>query len=415
MGPIARATVRTSLVFALRLAIQVGTLLLVARMLGPAAFGAFAAFAALALVLGTLSNFGAQLVLLGETARDPNRHGEVLRYAVPMTLICGALLFAGYLVLARLLISEPTIDLRVLAAIGAAEIFLQPLLTLPANQQLALGRVARSQLMMMAPLALRLGAATVVWQLAPADPLQAYGYGYLAASALALLVTTALLRVPWPRLGELRLPRRTELGEMAGYAALGLSATAPTELDKTLAARFLPLEAAGLYAAGGRVVGAVILPVMAMLLSALPRLFREQAGDARRNRLLVWLFGAAVVYGLLLALAIWLAAPLVASLFGPEYHGLVEMIRWLCLAIPGLAIRITAGSVLMAIGRPWVRVSFELTGLAILALGVVVLVPSYGPLGMPLALAGAEWAMAIAGTAAIIGLRNSPAPPQGAG
>lgn len=415
MGPIARATVRTSLVLALRLAIQVGTLLLVARMLGPAAFGAFAAFAALALVLGTLSTFGAQLVLLGETARDPNRHGEVLRYAVPTTIICGSLLFAGYLVLARLLISEPTIDLRLLAAIGAAEIFLQPLLTLPANQQLALGRVARSQLMMLAPLALRLVAATAIWQLDPADPLQAYGYGYLAAAALALLMSTALLRVQWPRLHHLRLPQRKELREMAGYAALGLSATAPTELDKTLAARFLPLEAAGLYAAGGRVVGAVILPVMAMLLSALPRLFREKAVDARSSRLLVWLFGAAVAYSLLLAAGIWLAAPLVASLFGPEYHGLVEMIHWLCLAIPGLAVRITAGSVLMAIGRPWVRVAFELTGLAILALGTLVLVPLYGPLGMPLALAGAEWAMAIAGTAAVIGYRNTLGPRLEAG
>jgi len=50
-GPIARGTVRTSVVLGLRLVVQAGTLLIVARMLGPGAFGVFAGVAALAVLL----------------------------------------------------------------------------------------------------------------------------------------------------------------------------------------------------------------------------------------------------------------------------------------------------------------------------------------------------------------------------
>ena len=41
-GPIARGTIRTTFVLGLRLLVQAGTLLIVARMLGPDQFGAFA-------------------------------------------------------------------------------------------------------------------------------------------------------------------------------------------------------------------------------------------------------------------------------------------------------------------------------------------------------------------------------------
>ena len=61
-GPIARGTIRTSFVLGLRLLVQADMLLIVARMLGPHQFGAFAGVAALAVILGTLLTFGIHLV-----------------------------------------------------------------------------------------------------------------------------------------------------------------------------------------------------------------------------------------------------------------------------------------------------------------------------------------------------------------
>lgn len=398
-GPIARGTIRTTFVLGLRLLVQAGTLLVVARMLGPQEFGAFAGVAALAVMLGTLSTFGTHLVLLGEVSKESTRRENVLPYAVPSTLLCGGALLAIYLLISTLALHEARVAIDVLLAIGIAETLLQPLFFLPASEHLALGRIARSQLLQTLPLALRLAAAVAVFLLHPADPLAAYGYGYLAASAVALGIATVTMPAPWPRPRTWRLPTTAELRETAGYAALAITATSPAELDKTLATKLLPLSASGLYAAGARVIGAATLPVVAMMLSALPRLFREGQDQPRRTaRLLHWIFAATLAYSTALAIVLWLIAPLFVLVFGLKYQGIQHVVHWLCLAVPGMALRMAAGSTLMALGKPLMRVGFEVAGLVVLVIAALALTAHFGAAGMPLALACSEWTMAAIGS-----------------
>lgn len=397
-GPITKGTIRTTGVLGLRLVVQAGTLLLVARMLGPSQFGAFAGVAALAVMLGTLATFGTHLVLLGEVAKEPSRRAQVLPYAVPTTLLCGTALLAIYLAICLLVVHAIGVSLAVLLAIGITETLLQPLFSLPAWEHLALGRTARSQVLMTLPLALRLAAAILVFALRPTDPLAAYGYGYLVASVIALGVATATMPASWPRLRAWRLPRKPELREAVGYAALNITATGPAELDKTLATRLLPLSDAGLYAAAARVIGAATLPVIALMLSALPRLFREGQDQPQRTvRLIRRIFAATLAYSTSLAVALWVVAPAFVWVFGPKYDGIQHMIHWLCLAVPGMTLRVSAGGVLMALGKPWARVAYEVTGLVVLLLAAITMTSRFGAIGMPLALACAEWTMALVG------------------
>lgn len=397
-GPIARGTVRTSFVLGLRLVVQAGTLLLVARMLGPHRFGAFAGVVALAVILGTLATFGTHTVLLAEVSKDPAQREKVLSYAVPFALLCGGALLAIYLLLCVFVLGGTGVSIAVLVAIGTTEILLQPLLTLPTMEHLGLNRIARSQLLQSLPMALRLAAAASVFLLHPTDPLTAYGYGYFVASLLVLAIATATMPAPWPALTTWRLPNKQELRNAAGYAALNVTATGPAELDKTLATKLLPLAASGVYAAGARVIGAATLPVIAMMVSALPRLFREgQDQPERTAHLLRWIFVAALGYSIALAVLLWFIAPVFVWLFGTKYQGLEHTIHWLTLAVPGMALRIAAGSVLTALSRPWARVGFELTGLTVLVVAAAILTTWLGITGMPLALTCAEWVMAILG------------------
>ena len=399
-GPIARGTVRTTVVLGLRLLVQGGTLLLVARMLGPHQFGAFAGVAALAVTLGTLATCGTHLVLLGEVSKEPARREQVLPYALPTTLACGGVLLIVYLLICTLALRESGVALPLLFAIGVTEMWLQPLFGLPASEHLALGRIARSQMLQTLPLALRLAAAASVFVLRPADPLAAYGYGYLIASVLALGIATLTMPSPWPAPSRWRLPKTAELRETMGYAALNITATSPTELDKTLAVKLLPLSVAGVYAVGTRVIGATTLPVIAMMLSALPRLFREGQDQPRRTaHLLRWIFGAALTYSLVLAVGLWFIASVFDWIFGTKYQGLDHTVHWLCLAVPGMALRMAAGNVLMALGRPWIRVGFEVGGLVVLVIAAALLTTRLGAAGMPLALACSEWGMASIGWA----------------
>lgn len=415
-GPIAKGTIRTTFVLGMRLVVQAGTLLLVARMLGPQAFGAFAGIAALAVILGTLASFGTSVVLLGEVSIDPARRANVLPYAIPFTLLCGGTLLAAYLLIAVFTLADAKVPMQVLVAIGATEMLLQPLLALASSEHLGLGRIARSQLLVILPLAFRLGAAVIVFLVVSSNPLAAYGYGYFAASLVALAIALVTLPARWPAATHWRLPSGVELRHAAGYAALNITATSPAELDKTLATKLLPLAASGLYAAGARVVGAAMLPIGAMMLSALPRLFREgQHQPARTTRLLRWVFAMAVGYSLVVAAALWLTAPVFVWVFGSKYHGIEHVIHWLTLAVPGMAVRMTAGSVVMALGKPWARAGFEVLGLVVLAGAAVPLATRFGVAGMPLALACSEWSMAIVGGAiTIAALKKLQAPTSAA-
>jgi O-antigen/teichoic acid export membrane protein len=402
-GPIARSTIHTSAVLGLRLAVQAGSLLLLARLFDPDQFGTFAGVTALAVMLGSLSTFGTHLVLLGEVAKNPVRREHVMSYAVPTTLLCGGVLFTIYLLACLLVLKGADVPLPVLVAVGITEMWLQPLFSLPAAEHLALERTARSQLLTTLPLGLRLLAAAIALLLHPTNPMTVYGYGYITASVAALAFASMMMPTPWPSLRTWKLPDRAVLHQASGYAALAITAASPTELDKTLATRLLPPTASGLYAASARAIGAATLPVIAMLLSALPRLFREGIDQPRRtSRLIRLIFAAALAYSILLAALLWMVAPVFAWLFGTRYGGIQHMIHWLCLAVPGMVLRMAIGNVLMALGKPWMRVCFEVSGLVVLLLAAVMLTAQYGEIGMPLALACSEWAMTLAGFALLL-------------
>lgn len=396
-GPVAKATVSTSGVLGLRLMVQAGTLLIVARILGAAGFGAYSGMAALAVLLGTLVTFGTHLVLLGEASKDPVHRHEVLPYALPTTLLMGGLLFVTYLILASWVMHQAGIGITIVLAIGAAELLLQPLIMLASTELQAHGYIARSQLLMTLPLGLRLLIAIGVWVIQPQEPLTLFALGYLLVTGLAVGVAVWHLPEPWPKIREWRFASKEELKQSAGYAVLNLTALGPSELDKTLAVKLMPLGAVGVYAVGTRIVGALVLPVMAMLLAALPRLFRESPSATNGSRLVHGLFWVALFYGVFAGLGLWLMSPFFAFLFGNSYQDLKQVLPLLALVVPGLTLRFAAGSILMSKGKPWRRVAFELLGMAVLVIFALLLVPVLPTSGMPLALAVAEWAMALSG------------------
>ena len=407
-GPIARGTIRTSAVLGLRLVVQAGTLLLVARLLGPQDFGAFAGVAALAVTLGTLSTFGMHLVLLAAVSRGLGSRDDLLARILPVTLSGGGMLLAVFLLVCTTLLGDLAVPLTVLLAVGVAETLIQPLLTLPTWEMTARGEPARSQLLAVFPLALRLVSVIGVLWMAPEEPLMLFGYAYLCASAAALAVVSAGRLSPWLPPRRWRWPERAQWREATGYALLNVTAMGSAELDKTLAVQLLPATDAGLYAAAQRVVGAVTLPVSAMLLSALPRLFREGSDrSARTPSLLVWIFAVAAGYGMVLSTALWFAAPLIEGFFGAAYHGILETVRWLCLAVPGMALRIAMSNTLMAAGTPWMRAGMELAGLLALLLFATVLSNQWGTTGMAMALVCSQWTMLITGVVLFLTRRES--------
>ena len=406
-GPIARSTIQTSFVLGLRLLVQAGTLLLVARMLGPEQFGAFAGIAALAVLLGTFSTFGTHLVLLREMSKDPSQREAVLSYAVPTTLVCGTFLFALYLTICELLFSNISLPISVLVCIGITETVLLPLFLLPAIEPLAVGKTARSLLITISPLALRMLAAAGVIVSALETPLLVFAWLYMATALLALVLMKWYKASVWLTVKQWRIASKEQLKHSAGYAALAMTAAGPSEVDKMLAVKLLPIGVSGIYVATSRVVGAATLPVIALLLSAMPRLFRDNEDETKQSKQLILLvFGAVFVYSVCLAVLLWLCAPILEWLFGAQYDGLADMLAWLCLAVPALALRYATGSIFITMNKPWLRAGFEVVGVITLVGAAGLLIPQIGKYGMPVALACSEWLMVIVGGVMIFKLKS---------
>lgn len=397
-GPIAQATLRTSAVLGLRLLVQAGTLLIVARLLGPHDFGAFAGIVALAVMLGTLSTFGTHLLLLREVSLAPGQRPAVLPFALGTTVACGGALLAIYTLVAWLWMPHQAIGMTAILAIGVTEVLLMPLLTLPAMELQGQGHIARSQWLMTSPLILRLLLAAGIDGAGIAPAVDTYTVGTLLLTGTVLLLTAHHVQLSWPPRTAWRLPQRAEMRQSLGFAAVNLTFLGPVELDKTLAPRLMTLSQAGVYAASARVAGALTLPVVALMLSALPRLFREsESSGASPRRLVAWIYGASFGYSLCVMAALWFLAPLLDLAFGQHYHGIGELTRWFIPAVPGMALRIASGSLLVARGRTWTRIRYEALGMVLLATFAVLLTPRMGDIGMPLAVACAEWTMAVLG------------------
>jgi O-antigen/teichoic acid export membrane protein len=78
-----------------------------------------------------------------------------------------------------------------------------------------------------------------------------------------------------------------------------------------------------------------------------------------------------------------------------------------------MALRVAARSVLMALGKPWMRIGFEVAGLVILVIAATTLTARLGTIGLPLALVCSEWGVTVLGWVLIrmpVGSKASIAP-----
>ena len=398
IGKLARSSVLTAGVLALRLVTQAATLVLLTRLLQPAIYGHYASVAALAVVMGLLPSLGSGYVLLSKASGDLAAAANIWRYAWPLTAGIGALLWPVYIGLAFWL-SEGQLGWQVLWLIGAAELLATPFTTLLSFALQASERVPLSQLLQWLPLGLRVFAALPCFLLPLTQRLPTYAGLQLIASLLGLSIGWWLVRRHVPLDWRPRRATSGELKDGSTYAAMLLVAANPTELDKIVAVRQVGAAEAGLYTAGSRVMGALVMPVLAMLLSAQPRLFRHaRTADGDMARLVGMLFAAALAWGLISGVLLAIASPLLPWLFGSSYEQTARLMPWMAITAPFLSMRLAAGSVLVASGHPLERIAFEFLGIACLVVGMLVLTKSFGVFGLIAAVIVAEIAMALLGT-----------------
>lgn len=398
MGQLARQSLQTSFLLALRVATQAATLVLLTRLLPPTIYGNLTAAMALAVVMGLLPGLGSGYVMLSAAARKLDAASDIWRYAWPLTLALGCALLAVYLLCGGLITDSSVLSLGMLCWIGATELLITPFITLLSFSLQTCERVPLSQFVQWLPLGLRLLATAPCFAVDVDHRLATYSALQFTTSLISLVIGYQLTRRHVHLHGKVRTATASELKAGASYAAMQLVAANPTELDKAIAVRAVGAHDAGIYSATSRVMGAMVTPVIALLLTAQPRLFRHaHAPDKQGNRLIGLIALLAFAWGALSSVLLAVFSPLLPLILGPTYANAARLLPWVATTAPFLALRLSAGTVLVALGHPRERIGFEIAGVALLVSGMAALPHFLGVKGLAVAVLLAEIAMAASG------------------
>ena len=389
---------QTALALTVKLATQAGWLLGVTRLLGHDAYGTFAGATSLAIGMATVANVGSNYIVLARMSRDTTGGLDAWRMAWPLTLACGAVLGVVYVLGAPNVLHHATLSVGIILAIAFGELLVGPQLANIGAAMQGRGFVALGQYLQLLPFVLRLFAIGFAF-LWPSDQRLA---AYVGLHVLATLVALGVAAMVGQRkLGlDLRGRRASlpELREGASYAAMAFTALNPAEMDKALVLRYLGAGPAGYYAAATRALAAAITPMIGMVMTSQPRLFRHaHATDPGMEKLVRVIVLACLGWGIAATAVIQLLASPLGQLFGASFLGLDQVLRHVSWAAVPMAVRIGCGGILIAIGHPLVRASYEAVGLAVLVITMSVMLPGHGLDGAATALIVSELVFAVLG------------------
>ncbi|MXO64158.1 lipopolysaccharide biosynthesis protein [Altericroceibacterium endophyticum] len=367
----------------IRLAGGVLVFVLLARLLGPGAFGLAAALLTYAAFAALIGDFGLSLYCLREGSAQPERAAEIMRGACWLkAVISFALILAGAFA-AVFLLPVAAFGLVAFAALAALAGSYADLLLLMARIRRRYDREAQAVTAGTAATVLLVALSGVTtgdidWALA------AYAAGRISYLGFVLIVSHRW----WgqPATGQpLRRNVRTTFHATKAYAADSVLTVTSGQIDILLFSALLGAQALGIYQAGARLAQS-IMP-LAIMLSAiyLPPLAAACAADSRaafrRNAARLNYEFLILAMGAALGFAIF-GPVFTRHIYGAEYASLSEL--W-----PGFAayaaLRMMAASFgiqLAANGAMSVRIAAQSSTIAAFAIAVLLIAPAAEPLWM---------------------------------
>jgi O-antigen/teichoic acid export membrane protein len=328
---LARNSVWMFLGLGVRIIVQAGYFVLIARVLGPREYGAFVGTTALIAIVNPFAGAGAGNLLIKNVSRDRSLFAVYWGNALFVLVASGVLLFGGIILVAHWIL-PPTIPLLFIVLICLSDLFCARINDFASQAFQAMEQLNYTAKVGLVPFVLRLISAAFIFGVWHHTSAMTWGWFYLGSTvvscAISVIVTSWKLGAP-----KLDLSRiMPELRE-GFYFGAGLSAqTIYNDIDKTMLASLSTLDATGIYAAAYRVIDVAFTPVRSVLAAAVPNFFRTGqrgivASFAYAKRLMPRMIG----YSLLAFAGLFLLAPLFPLVIGKDFSRTVEALRWLAL------------------------------------------------------------------------------------
>jgi O-antigen/teichoic acid export membrane protein len=333
-GPLAKGTMAMTVAMGLRSLAQTLVFLIVARVLGVADYGAYAAVLALSTAFACFTGWGTQVLMVRDVCRDLDHFADAWGRTLTAILISSPILFVVYMVLARALLPA-SVSLAVILFVGLADLIFAPIGLSAITAYQGHDRLDRAARLSFIPVLPRLAVALALFPLqlvlSKDMRLSTWAFLYAVAAFAAALYAWRMVR---KELGPARKPSWryvwSSLPEAIAFAFGSAALKVYGDIDKMMLARLVTLEAAGAYSAGYRVADLTSVPLLSLLSAAMPRFFRAGEGGvsaalAYAHRILL----VPLVYSILAGLGLYLCAGVLPLLLGATYSDAVPALQWL--------------------------------------------------------------------------------------
>ncbi len=315
----------------LRIFVQAGYFILIARALGPKEYGAFVGAVSLIALVAPFASVGAGNLLVKNVSRDRSVFSEYWGNALLLSAVSGILLLAFVAAVARFALPG-SIPWSLILMVSVADLLFIKYAEISAQAFQAMDQMRYTAALTLLPNVLRLAGAAVVFVVWRSSTAVTWGWFYLGCTVISSVVGVTLTRY---LLGAPKLAIWRIRGELAEGFYFGTSMSAQTvynDMDKTMLARLSTLDATGIYAAAYRLIDVAFTPVRSVLNAAYTDFFRHgesgiAASYAYAKKLLPKMMG----YSSVIFVGLFIAAPVIPIVLGRDYARAVEALRWLAL------------------------------------------------------------------------------------
>jgi O-antigen/teichoic acid export membrane protein len=312
----------------LRIVLQAGYFVLLARGLGPAQYGAFVAVVALAGTLSPFAGLGSSNLFTKNVRSGKRDPGLCWGNGLLAAGISGASLTGIVLLLNRVFQLQ---TLWIVLWICISDLLLVRITELAAFGFGAIDRAKENMIQTVFASLLRLVSIMLLSVFLHPITLAWWVGMYVAASFVGALYSFQRANNLW---GKPRMNLASFWEDLSEGLYFGLGTAASTiynDIDKVMLGR-VSFAAAGLYAAAYRIVDVSMTPVRSLASAAYPHFFKLGTEGIQSTSVFAYTqMRRATLYTAILVPVLWFCAPLLPLILGPRYADTAVALRWLAL------------------------------------------------------------------------------------
>ncbi len=312
----------------LRLLIQATYFVLIARSLGPTAYGAFASVVALAAVLGPFSGMGTTNLFIRDVRSGKREAVICWGNGLLITVVSGSLLTVLVLVVNNLLHLKTSSFIVLVVCIS--DLIFMKITELAAFGFAASNRMKDTSIQSVVVSLLRLLAIGILVLTVHPVSLSEWVWAYLVSGILgtgyAVFRGTALWGRPKLQLSSLR----EDLSEGLFFSISTSATSIYNDVDKIMLGRLSDFVSTGIYSAAYRLIDVSMTPVRSLVSAAYPVFFKKGVGGiAATYPYAKSLIFKASMYGTAISASLWICAPILPLVLGRQYILAVPALRLL--------------------------------------------------------------------------------------